>query len=144
MAEFKFSDDFIIEEAIDFALKDVSLFFEQKIRENTPRDLERLPNNINRKDWLAPTRKWMNPVMIGWNWYEWVTGNLKRSIGHEKIWRLEFQVWVKKWPASAYAYAQEYGYWHIPERSFVRKGINDNLEQAKKVYEKALKQYLKI
>jgi len=50
MAEFKFSNDFIMEQAINFALLEVTVFLEQKIRENTPRDKNRLPDNINRKD----------------------------------------------------------------------------------------------
>ncbi|NDK09756.1 hypothetical protein GW846_03175 [Candidatus Gracilibacteria bacterium] len=144
MAEFKFSNDFIMEQAINFALLEVTVFLEQKIRENTPRDKNRLPDNINRKDGLAPIRKGRNPVIIGGNWYEGVTGNLKRSIGHEKLGDMIYQLGVKKGPATEYARAQEYGYAHIPERSFVRKGIEDNLEQAKNIFEKALKQYLKI
>lgn len=132
--------DLFIDEAVDFALTEVCLFLVSKIIEVTPRDLDRLPQNINRKDWKAPSRSsYFKPVQINWNWYEGVTGTLKRSVSHEKIENFYFLIGVLKWPATKYAMAQEFWTIHIPPRSFVRKWIFDNLEAAKELFARSIK-----
>ena len=150
-----FIRDLFFDEAVDFALQEVSLFLVDEIVKITPRDLNRLPNNINRKDGKAPYRSsHYKPVQIWWNWYEWVTGMLKRSISHEKIEDFYFLIWVQKGPATKYAKYQEwikkdwtileYGSVFSPPRSFIRKWVYDNLDQAKKVFIAAIKTRLKL
>lgn len=143
MSDFSFSQDSIIDDAVDFALQDMVLFLQQKIKEITPRDKNRLPQNINRKDGKAPHRSKRPPVRIWGNWYPWVTGNLKRSISHEKITNFFFMIGVQKWPTTKYAAAQEFGTIHIPPRSFIRKWIFDNLDPAKRVFQKSFQEFFK-
>lgn len=57
--------------ALDLSLKAATVFAKDKITEITPRDLERLPQDINRKDGKEPHRSsHYKPVNIGGNWYE--------------------------------------------------------------------------
>lgn len=78
--------------------------------ENAPRDWARPPKNINRKDGKRPNRK-RGVVSKDGDYYQAVTGNLKRSIGYEiESGGLSARVGVAAHgPASAYARAQEFG-----------------------------------
>lgn len=144
MSDFQILDELILEKAISFWLKEVTLFFQDEILKITPRDLLRLPESIDRKDWQKPYRSTpYKPVFINWHWYVWVTWNLKKSIVHEELDELYFMIWVAKWPATKYARAQEYWWVHNPPRSFIRKWIFDNISEAKRVFEKAVAYYFK-
>lgn len=154
MAEFSF-DKNEFENIIDWAIESWAQLLYTKVASLVPRDLQRLPNNINRKDWKKPQRnvwrwkgqkKWFHtskwevvenkhyyrpPKMINWNWYEWVSWALKRSLDIEKLWKWEYIVWVKRWPTEDYAGRQEFWWrdklWrNVPERSYLRKWIKDN------------------
>jgi hypothetical protein len=71
MSEVNFVNDLFLDEAVEFATLEVVLFLQGKIKYNTPRDKNRLPENINRKDGKKPYRSsFYKPVMIGGNWYE--------------------------------------------------------------------------
>jgi hypothetical protein len=50
-----------------------------------------------------------------------VTGNLKRSINHEKVEDMSFLIGVMNGPATEYARSQEFGGVYNPPRSFIRK-----------------------
>ncbi len=118
--------------------------------ENAPRTKDDLPSNINLKSWEKPQRNirewnsnyYRKPVMIDWNYYEWVTWNLKRSIWTQKLWEWEYIVWVKIWPASDYASTHEF--WdesrNIPKRSFLRKPLEENWKEIIKQIWKSFKQ----
>lgn len=69
MSEFKLEPK-ALESALRFALIGTTEFLEVEVIKNTPRDQERLPQNINRKDGLAPHRStYYKPTKIGGNWY---------------------------------------------------------------------------
>lgn len=75
-----------LESAIAEALASATLFAQAKIAEITPRDLERLPQDIDRKDGKAPRRStYFKPVNIGGHWYAGVSGQLKRSVASETV-----------------------------------------------------------
>lgn len=145
MAEFNMVDELIFNKAIDFWIKEVSLFFHDEILKITPRDLERLPiNNIDRKDGKKPVRSsHFKPVFVNWHWYEWVSWMLKKSIISEKIEDLYFMIWVSKWYATKYARHLEYGTVHMAPRSFIRKWIYENLKKASTVFENTVSLYFK-
>lgn len=115
-----------------------------KIVEMTPRDWTRPPQNINRKDGKAPTRKsGRQPVSRWGNWYEGVTGNLRRSISYEERWTLDFIIWVVQWPVEEYARAQEFGTSKIPARSFLRRGIIQHNKEIMGIIESVFTQLTK-
>lgn len=129
---------------------DKSIFTWANLFENlslgyAPRIKESLPGNINLKSWNTPQRNirkdekgtlknkhyYRKPVMIDWNYYEWVTWNLRRSIWIQKLWQWEYIIWVKVWPASDYAATHEF--WdearNIPKRSFLRRPLEDDSKE---------------
>ena len=99
-----------------------------EIVENTPRDLKKYPiKNINRKDGKRPKRqkvgahKWV--VRANGNYYNAVTGELKKSISYErKFDRVSVGV-LGEWPASNYAHFQEFGTRYMAPRFFVRNSV---------------------
>lgn len=109
--------------------RDIDLSFREGARvgvdliiDQTPRDWDRPPKNINRKDGKKPNRAG-GVVSKGGNYYNAVTGALASSIGFEKSGGAQYDLGVRKWPASAYAKAQEFGGVHIPPRPYVRKAF---------------------
>ena len=122
--------------ALDKALQVWAVKMLEIAKENVPRDQKRLPKPIILKRKPRPERnirKWnrhfyRKPVIIWGNWYEGVTGNLRRSLTIEKIKLLKYKVWVASWPVEKYAYTQEY--WdpkrNIPKRSFLKKPFEEN------------------
>lgn len=111
-----------IEKALDFWLLAWTLFLQEKIVQITPRDPARPPKDPSRK----------------------VTGNLKRSIGHEKISNTEYRVWVRKWFYNTEKYGAYLEFWTVrmAPRSFIRKGLEDNKIQVQNVIQQAFSQYL--
>ncbi len=72
MAEFTVNPEGVRElnDAIEMALLGTTQYLQAKIVDVTPRDLNRLPQNINRKDGEDPHRSThFKPVNIGGNWY---------------------------------------------------------------------------
>ena len=130
MAEFDL-DELLLEDIIDKSLLSWTELLHSEIRKITPRDKERLPKSIDMKNENRVNKHFhYRVVKIWWKWYEWVTWNLKRSIGIEKLWVWEYVIWVKKWPTEEYAGRQEF--WgrdsrgvEVPERSYLRKWLGD-------------------
>jgi len=142
---FKLDEEFL-EKACEFALKATADTIKNEIILITPRDKKRLPiNTINRKDGKKPIRikAHFKPINIGWNWFEWVSGQLKKSIETEKINKNYYKIWVTKWPASEYWKFLEFWTVNMKPRSFLRKWLYDNSEKAKKIFQKAFKLYIK-
>jgi len=137
MADFNF-DDLKLERIIDSTLLIWADVLVQKIKENTPRDKKRLPvNTINRKDWEAPKRgSHYKPLMINWNWYEWVTWNLKRSIWLEKKCTWQYRVWVKMGVTEEYARHLEFWTKFMEKRSFLVKWLTENVDEITKIMKK--------
>ncbi len=136
MSEFKL-DQAPLDRALELALLGATQFVQSKIVPITPRDAERLPQNINRKDGLAPTRStYFKPVSIGGNWYSGISGKLKQSIAHEAVSPLEQKIGVTVGTANAYAKYLEFGTRTMRPRSFLRKGIIDNQKGAMDVFRK--------
>lgn len=133
-----------LDNAIEYALAWATFIAVDEISKITPRDKERMPQNINRKDWLEPHRNThFKPVNIGWNWYMWVSWALARSIWFQKMSWDKMKIWVIKWSTLNYAAAQEF--WvpgHIPERSYLRKWLFDNEKKIKATFIWLLKQRL--
>lgn len=152
MSEFTFDDRLFIN-AIDKALLSWSNLLFDKTLELVPRDIKRLPKNINRKDWRKPKRNirvwnrnwYRKPVEISWNWYSWVTWNLKRSIWHSETNFLEYSVWVYSWITEKYAFTQEF--WderrNIKPRSFINKALENNLKEIQEQMQKTFNELLK-
>ncbi|MCP4523343.1 MAG: hypothetical protein GY828_03925 [Candidatus Gracilibacteria bacterium] len=134
MVEFSLNT-YAIEKSIDESLSITSNLLVAKVRENTPRDKKRLPKNtINRKDGKKPFRSsHYKPVQINGNWYEGVTGNLKRSISMEKLSNTNYAVGIIKGPTEEYGKHLEFGTDVMEERSFLRKGLVDNKKYLTKV-----------
>lgn len=124
-----------INKAIWKALFEVANVAVEKIVENTPRDLDRLPkNNINRKDGKTPQRSGrFKAVRIWWNFYEWVSWNLKRSIGFEVKNPLFVKVW-STFPIDSYAWYQEFWTVNMPARSYLRKTFDEEQALFQKVF----------
>jgi len=117
-----------LKRSIDESVQITSNILVAKVREDTPRDKERLPkNNIDRLDGKTPQRSsHYKPVQIDGHWYEWVTWNLKRSIGMEKVWPWRYVVWVNQWITEEYWIALEFWTDYIEERSFLRQWLEKN------------------
>lgn len=151
MAEFDFNE-LMFEKCIDGALLAWASLFEEISKENAPRNIDDLPQNINRKDWKKPERNvkkdnkhyYREPVKIKWNYYSWVTWNLKRSIWTENTSYLERSVWVMGWPTEEYAYTQEF--WDpargIPRRSFLNKPLEENQKKIEAQIQKTFNELL--
>lgn len=111
-----------IEEVLEFWLLSWIQVLESKIKDITPRDQNRLPNNPNIK----------------------VTGNLRRSISYEKIDNLYYKIWVRSWyfDTEKYWFYQEYWTSKMPPRSFIRKWIIENQKLIQSVINKSILSYL--
>lgn len=109
----------------------------------TPRDYNRPPKNIDRKDWKPSRRKWATSK--NWHRYEWVTGHLQKSLGIQKISNWKYLVWIRGWMYNTEIYwaAQEFGTVKIPPRSYLRKGLEDNMRLVQKAINSVFNQYLK-
>lgn len=108
-----------IENALSMALLDSVQLLQNKIIDITPRDPERLPKNVN-----VP-----------------VTGNLKRSIAIEQVWKFEYKIWTLQGQAE---YAKFLEFWtaRMQPRSFLRKWIIDNKEIVMDNFQKRFNQSL--
>jgi hypothetical protein len=138
MSEFSFNKR-SLEDIVDISIFIWAEMIQGLAQDYAPRDKNNLPKNINNKNWEKPERNirsnnkhyYRKPVLINWNWYEWVTWNLKRSIWTEKLWKWEYIIWVKIWPASDYAATHEF--WDesrgIPKRSFLKRSIDENWKE---------------
>lgn len=115
-----------------------------------PRDKERLPNPIILKTKSTPERnirKWnkhyyRKPVKIWWNWYEWVTWNLARSLNIERLWSCDYVIWIMAWPTEEYWKAQEFWTDKIPKRSFLLDPLTKNKVLINKQIQKTLNELL--
>lgn len=138
MAEFDF-DELMLENILDKSILVWATLLHEKSLESVPRNWDNAPNPIVLKTKSRPERnirKWnkhyyRNPVQKNWQWYEWVTWNLKRSVWLENTDYLEYSVWVMQWPTEKYARLQEY--WdkdrNIPPRSFLREPLEKNSKE---------------
>lgn len=142
MSDFTFRPQ-ALEEAIAYALREAGLFVVDEVVKITPRDLERLPQSISRKDGKPPKRSSASkPVLIDGEWYPGVTGNLKRSIKSEVVSDREVRIGVEKGPASKYAPYLEFGTRTMAPRSFLRKTLEDKKSQIMKVISDSFRQKL--
>lgn len=135
MAEFDF-DTLMFEKMVDQSILVWANILHQESLKEIPRNWDDPPNPIVLKVKSKPERNirewnkhyYRKPVSKNWQWYEWVTGNLKRSVWLENTWFLEYSVWVMEWPTEEYAYTQEF--WdptrNIPARSFLRDPLDKN------------------
>jgi HK97 gp10 family phage protein len=127
------------DEAINAGLAQVWLMLVNEIVKITPRDIERLPiNDIDRKDGKTPIRRTgRKPVQVFGHWYEWVTGNLKRSIAHtlDTGWKKVMVGVTAGGPAENYGEDLEYGTAKMKARSYLRKTISDPQIQEKLAHE---------
>jgi len=130
-----------ITKAIKWAMLDSVQLLEERILEITPRDPKRLPQNINRKDWKKPKRRWW-VASVGGNYYPQVTGNLKRSIAYQEIGAFVFKIGIKQWEGEYWEMLEFWTKFMAP-RSFLRKWIIDNradiLKNFAKVFNKLTK-----
>lgn len=123
----------ILEEMVGHALEAAALVAVEDIVEVTPRDLERPPRNINRKDGKRPIRK-RGVTSFGGNFYPQVTGNLKKSIGYERSGKMAVRVGTEaSGPASKYARAHEFGLpnKNVPPRPYISRPYTDSGTQQK-------------
>lgn len=128
-----------LESALDFALLWATQFLQAKILDIAPRDLERLPENINRKDGKKPKRSThFKPINIAGSWYSGISGKLKQSISHEQAGQLEYKIGIVLWTANEYAKFLEFGTRKMRPRSFLRKWLADNEEEAINVFKSLL------
>jgi hypothetical protein len=142
--------DWVIKYAIDEASKVVASQLLSFAKENVPRDKKRLPKPIKLKFRDKPLRNirkgnkkyYRPPVMINWEWYEWVTGNLKKSLSMEKTDDFEYSVGVQEWPTEDYWYKQEYWDTTTPARSYLRKSLEENKEVLLEQFNKTVQEIL--
>jgi HK97 gp10 family phage protein len=135
-----------VNNGLEVALQIAVLEMVKDIQKITPRDKKRLPNNINRKDGQKPNRRG-GVVNIGGNYYPQVTGSLKRSIGHQRLDKRNYLVGSAQGgknsktgeQTNAYGLFLEFGTKHMKPRSFVRKGILDNMSKINKIFSEELK-----
>ena len=115
MATFDFNE-LMFESIIDKSILAWANILHQESLKKVPRDWNNAPNPIKLKVKKIPernVRKWnkhyyRNPVSKNWQWYEWVTWNLKRSVWLENTWYMEYSVGVMAWPTEDYWYTQEF------------------------------------
>lgn len=151
MSTFEF-DKNAFDDIIDKSIFTGFNLLHEVVLDSVPRDKNNLPNPIILKNKSKPERNirknnkhyYRKPVMINWQWYEWVTGNLARSIWTQKLWIWEYIVWVRQWPTEDYWYTQEYwdsNRW-IPSRSFLNKPLRDNSKEILKQTQKTFSELL--
>lgn len=92
-----------IQQAAEIAVYEWALTLQDEVVKITPRDPQRPPKNMKAN----------------------VTGNLKKSIGIQKVTPLSYLVGVREWfyNTEEYGFYQEYGTIRIPPRSFLRKAL---------------------
>jgi len=128
------------DEAINAGLAQVWLMLQNEIVKITPRDINRIDMNkpIDRKDGKRPKRRsHYKPKQIFGHWYEWVSGNLKRSVSFEvdeSRKRVEVGT-LADGPAQNYWKYLEYGTARMQARPFLRPTIADKKVQAMLVSE---------
>lgn len=121
MAEFTM-DERELRRMVDLSMREGARVWVDLIVRQTPRDWDRPPQPISRKDGKKPKRKgWV--VSKNGQYYRSVTWALKSSIWFQKAGASTYDLGVRRWPASAYAKAQEFGTVHIPPRPYVRKAF---------------------
>ena len=109
----------VLNNAVEISLVDSVLVLQKAIIDITPRDTKRMPKDPSRKG----------------------TGNLKRSIGHDAVSRFEYKIGTMQGEAEYWKYL-EYGTPNMQARSFLRKGIIDNMQKVLNNFSKRLKQLL--
>lgn len=117
MAEFTL-DEQEMRRMLDLSMREGARVAVDLIVQETPRDRKRPPKPIgivweSKPTWRVITR--------GGYYYPAVTWNLKASIWFEKSWSAQYDVWVRKWPASSYARIQEFGGYNVSARPYIRK-----------------------
>lgn len=139
MAKFELDENKIYK-AMSLALKVWAVKMLDLAKEKVPRDTKRLPKSLNFKwaFYAKPKRNvrknnknyYRQAVQINWEWYSWVTGNLRKAISIEKVTLLKYKVWVIRWPVEKYAFTQEY--WdpsrNIEKRSFLYEPFKENFD----------------
>ena len=116
-------------EWLDISLEQTTQFIVKKIHDITPRDLNRPP-----KDPSAH-----------------VTWSLKSSIWYQRVKQLNYKAWSKQWSKNTKTWDEVSTYWeklefwtkHITKKSFIRKWINDNIDNIKLIFIQLAKKYLK-
>lgn len=119
MATFKFNRK-KLDNAIGLALLDTVQLVQQRIKDVTPRDPQRLPQDPSRK----------------------VTGNLKRSIVFEQTWKFSYVVGSAQNTASYWKYL-EFGTPYMEARPFITKWAFENTEEFKENFIKVFKNQIK-
>lgn len=109
-----------LHKALDQTLEQAVQFIVTKIHENTPRDLKRPPKDLSAH----------------------VTWTLKSSIGYQRKEELNYKVWSRQWTKNnkSWEYAETYWerleFWtkYMKSRSFIRKGVRENLAKIKSIF----------
>lgn len=118
MSEMKL-DTAKIDKAVWMALLDTVQLLQWKIIEITPRDPKRLPKYIKAK----------------------VTWNLKRSINYQQKWEFEYIIGTTQNEAEYWKFL-EFGTSRMQPRSFLRKWLIDNKDEALKNFSKRFQQVI--
>lgn len=121
MAEFTLEEQ-EMRRMLDLSMREWARVAVDLIVQQTPRDWKRPPKPIGivgemKPEWRVVT-KW-------WYYYVPVTWNLKASIWFQKSWSSQYDIWVRQWPASSYARIQEFGWYNVPARPYIRKGFSE-------------------
>lgn len=151
MAEFGF-DEKNFSNIIDIVAMVWADLLLQEVLVAVPRDKRRLPKPIKLKRKKKPERNirknnkhfYRQPVQINWEWYEWVTGNLARSLSTEKVVTWFYKVWIMAWITEEYWKVQEFWTfdWKIKPRSFLREPLKLNKSKILKQMQKTFNELL--
>lgn len=137
MADFKIDEAKILQK-LDLAIQGGAEILLDLSKTAVPRNWDNPPKALDfkgkfynkpRRNVRAWNKNYYIPVVAnGGKFYSWVTGNLKNSIGIEKISNGNYAVGVMQGPTEIYAWTQEF--WdpsrNIPARSFLRKPLDEN------------------
>jgi hypothetical protein len=119
MAEFTLEEK-DMRRMLDLSIREWARVAVDLIVQQTPRDRKRPPKPLGVVGESKPSWR----IVTRWGYYyPAVTWNLKASIWFEKSWSAQYDVWVRKWPASSYARIQEFGWYNVPARPYIRKGF---------------------
>lgn len=121
MAEFTL-DEKEMRRVVDLSMREWARVGVDLIVKQTPRDWKRPPKPIGVVWETKPTKR---VVTKGWFYYQPVTGALKSSIAFQKSGSSQYDLWVRQWPASSYARIQEFWWYNVPARPYIRKWFSE-------------------